>query len=255
MDLNGTAAIVTGGASGLGEATVRALAAAGALVTIIDIQDDKGEKVAGDVGGGTRFVHCDVTDGEQVAQAVALSVEDGPLRVCINCAGIGWAERTVNREGVPANIDAFRNVLDVNVAGTYQVLSHAAGAIGQTEPLADGLRGVIVNTSSVAAFEGQIGQAAYAASKGAVAGLTVPVARDLSSIGVRLCTIAPGIVDTPMLAGVTEDMRVALAASVPFPKRIGEPSEFSKLVMSIIENDYLNGEIIRLDGLLRMQPR
>ena len=255
MDVDGTAAIVTGGASGLGEATARALAAKGASVTIADLQDDKGESLVGELGGGARYVHCDVTDADQVATAVGLAGEDAPLRVCVNCAGIGWAERTINRDGQPANIEAFRTVLEINVVGTYQMLGHAAGAMSRTEPLEHGERGVIVNTASVAAFEGQIGQAAYSASKGAIAGLTVPVARDLSSIGVRLCTIAPGILNTPMLAGVTDEVRANLAAGVPFPKRIGEPAEFGQLVLSIVDNGYLNGEVIRLDGLLRMQPK
>lgn len=255
MDVNRTAAVVTGGASGLGAATVRALASAGAEVTILDLQEDKADALIADVGSGAMFVRTDVTDPDQVAEAIGLASEGAPLRVTVNCAGIGTAARTLDREGHPASLDSFRKVIEVNLIGTFNVLSQAAAVMAKTDPLDYDERGVIVNTASVAAFEGQVGQAAYSASKGGVVGLTVPVARDLARNGIRVCTIAPGIIDTPLLGGLNEEFREALAAGVPFPQRLGTPEDYASLVMEIVRNGYLNGEVIRLDGALRMQPR
>lgn len=252
MELTGTAAIVTGAASGLGAAAARELAGAGARVVGLDLPP---AVEAAPTVDGVRLVPTDVTDGAQVRAAVDTAVASGaPLRVVVNCAGIGPSARTVGRSG-PHDLDLFRRVVEVNLVGTFTVLSLAAAAIAETEPLADGLRGVAVNTASVAAFEGQIGQVAYAASKGGVVGLTLPAARDLAGVGIRVCTIAPGIVDTPMLASVSEEYRVGLAAGVPFPKRLAAPAEYARLVRMIVEHDYLNGETIRMDGALRMAPR
>jgi NAD(P)-dependent dehydrogenase (short-subunit alcohol dehydrogenase family) len=253
MDVAGSSAIVTGGASGLGAATVRALAAAGASVTILDLQEAAGHDLADQLGDGTLFVRTDVTSEEQVATAVEAA--EGPLRVAVNCAGIGTAGRTIGRDGSPASLDAFRTVIEVNLVGTFNVIARAASAMATTDPLEHGERGVIINTASIAAFEGQVGQAAYAASKGGIVGLTLPVARDLSPVGIRVNTIAPGIIDTPLLAGLNEDFREALAAGVPFPKRLGTPEDYASLAMEIVHNGYLNGETIRMDGALRMAPR
>ena len=253
MDIAGTSAIVTGGASGLGAATVRALTAAGASVVILDLQEEAGHDLADALGDGTLFVRTDVTSEEQVATAV--DTAEGPLRVAVNCAGIGSAGRTIGRDGSPASLDAFRTVIEVNLVGTFNVIARAASAMARTEPLEHGERGVIVNTASIAAFDGQIGQAAYSASKGGIVGLTLPVARDLSSVGIRVNTIAPGIIDTNLLAGLPEEAIAQLEAGVPFPKRLGRPEEYASLVMEIVRNGYLNGETIRMDGALRMGPR
>jgi NAD(P)-dependent dehydrogenase (short-subunit alcohol dehydrogenase family) len=250
------AALVTGGASGLGEATTRALAARGAAVTIVDLQEDRGQALAAELGGHTTFVRTDVTDETSVQAAVADATgKDRPLRIAVNCAGIGWAQRTVGRDGTPHDLGAFTRTVMVNLVGTFNVLRLAAAAMATTEPGDEGERGVIVNTASIAAYDGQIGQVAYAASKGGIVGLTLPAARDLASAGVRVCTIAPGLVDTPLLAGLPEDARTALAAGIPFPKRLGRPDDFAQLALSVIEHGYLNGEVIRMDGALRMAPR
>jgi NAD(P)-dependent dehydrogenase (short-subunit alcohol dehydrogenase family) len=252
MQITGTAAIITGGASGLGAATAAALAARGAKVFALDLPNAV-EKA--DVVEGVTYVPADVTDAEQVQAGVdAAASAGGPLRVVVNCAGVGWAGRVLGKQG-PHDLELFRKVVEVNLIGTFNVLRLAAAAIAQTEPLEGGARGVVVNTASVAAYDGQIGQAAYAASKSGVVGLTLPAARDLSSVGIRVATIAPGIIDTPMLAGVTEDFRAGLAAGIPFPKRLGRPDEYAQLAVAIIEHDYLNGEVIRMDGALRMAPR
>src|SRR5688572_2487913 len=255
MQITGAAALVTGGASGLGEATVRRLAAAGADVTILDRNADLGEQLAKELGGATKFVAADVTKPEEVAEAVALAGESNPLRIAVNCAGVGIAMRTIAKDGTPHDIGAFRFVIDVNLIGTFNVMAHAAGAISKAEPLDDNERGVIVNTASIAAFDGQIGQLAYSASKGAVVGMTLPVARDLGKLGIRVCTLCPGTMDTPLLAALPEPARRTLAESIPFPSRLGLPSEFAKLALHVIDNDYLNGEAIRLDGALRMPLR
>lgn len=252
MELTSTAAIVTGGASGLGGATAAALAAKGAHVFALDLP--AAIENAGHPDNVT-YLEADVTDGEQVQAAVATaSSAGGPLRTVVNCAGIGPSARILSKKGTH-DLNLFRKVIEVNLIGTFNVTTLAAEAIAKTEPLADDARGVIVNTASVAAFDGQIGQAAYAASKGGVVGLTLPAARDLASIGVRVVTIAPGIIDTPMLATVSEEFRATLAAGIPFPKRLGRPDEFAQLAVDIVEHDYLNGEVIRLDGSLRMAPR
>ena len=250
------AAVVTGGASGLGEATTRALAARGAAVTILDLQEDRGQALAAELGGDTTFVRTDVTDGPSVEAAIAAATGKGrPLRIAVNCAGIGTAQRTVGRDGSPHELEPFVRTVMVNLVGTFNVLRVAAAAMAGTEPGEDGERGVIVNTASIAAFDGQIGQIAYAASKGGVVGLTLPAARDLSSVGVRVCTIAPGLVDTPMLAGLPEEARSSLAAGIPFPKRLASPRDYAELALDIVEHGYLNGEVIRMDGALRMAPR
>jgi NAD(P)-dependent dehydrogenase (short-subunit alcohol dehydrogenase family) len=252
MQITDTAAIVTGGASGLGGATARALAARGARVFALDLPTavEKADPV-----DNVTYVPADVTDPEAVQSAVdTATASDAPLRVAVNCAGVGWAGRIVGKQG-PHDLDIFRKVIEVNLLGTFNVLRLAAAAMSATEPLDHGHRGVVINTASIAAYDGQIGQAAYAASKGGVVGLTLSAARDLASFGIRVMTIAPGIIDTPMLAGVTEEFRAGLAAGVPFPKRLGQPTEYANLALSIIDQDYLNGEVIRLDGALRMAPR
>ena len=249
MELTGVNALVAGGASGLGAATARELAAAGARVTVADLNEDQGAVVAAEVGGS--FVRCDVTDEASVGAAVEAA---GAPRIAVNCAGIGWAQRTAHRRGVHP-LEPFRRVVEVNLVGTFNVLRLAATAMAATEPGEDGERGVVVNTASIAAYDGQIGQIAYAASKGGVVGMTLPAARDLSSVGVRVCTIAPGLVDTPMMAGLPEEARNNLAAGIPFPKRLAQPADYAQLALGIIEHGYLNGEVIRMDGALRMAPR
>lgn len=254
MQVEGCAAIVTGGASGLGAATVRRLAEAGAGVVIVDVQDDKGEALAGDTGGA--FVHADVTSEAEMQAAVAVAAEMAPLRILVNCAGIGPPARTVNRDGTPHSLHSFQAVIAVNLVGTFNAIRLAAAAMAATDPLDEaGSRGAIVNTASVAAFDGQIGQAAYSASKGGIVGMTLPVARDLAAVGIRVNTIAPGIIDTPLLAGLPEPARVSLGEQVLFPKRLGRPEEFAALAYHLITNDYLNGETIRMDGGIRMAPK
>jgi NAD(P)-dependent dehydrogenase (short-subunit alcohol dehydrogenase family) len=255
MDLNGVAALVTGGASGLGEATVRRLTEAGAHCTIVDRNAERGEALAAELGGRTSFAQADVTSSEQVGAAIAKAEQAGALRVVVNCAGIGWAERTLNRDGTPHGLEAFQTVVSVNLVGTFNVLRLGAQAMAKSEPGEDGERGVVVNTASVAAFEGQIGQIAYSASKGGIAGMTVPAARDLSVLGIRVLTIAPGLMDTPLFALLPEEARRALGDSVPFPRRLGLPEEYAALVEHLCRNRYLNGETIRLDGALRMAPK
>jgi len=253
MQLDDTSAIVTGGASGMGEATARRLAAAGATVVILDRDANKGDKIASDLGG--RFVQADVTSEEQVRAGVAAATEVGPLRACVHCAGIGWAERTLNRAGAPHSLDTFRTVLEVNLIGTFNVLRLAAEGMSANEPDADGERGVIVNTASIAAYDGQIGQAAYSASKGGVVALTLTAARDLAAVGIRVCTIAPGLIDTPLLGTLPDEARNALAQSVLFPKRLGVPDDYASLALEIVRNHYLNGEVIRMDAGIRMPPK
>jgi NAD(P)-dependent dehydrogenase (short-subunit alcohol dehydrogenase family) len=255
MDIQGAAALVTGGASGLGEATVRRLAKGGADVTILDKNADKGEALAKELGGGAKFVSCDVTDADEVSEAVAMAGESAPLRIAVNCAGLGAAMRTINRDGSPHDFDVFKFVVNVNLIGTFNVIRLAASAISKTEPLANGERGAIVNTASVAAFDGQIGQIAYSASKGGIVGMTLPAARDLASLKIRVNTIAPGLFLTPLLMGLNEEARKSLGAQVPHPARLGDASEYGNLAVHIVENPMLNGETIRLDGAIRMAPR
>jgi NAD(P)-dependent dehydrogenase (short-subunit alcohol dehydrogenase family) len=256
MRIEGTAALVTGGASGLGEATARELARRGARVTLLDLPRSRGAEVAEDVGARARFAPADVASEEQVDAAVQGAVEAfGPLGVLVNCAGIGSATRTVGKDGEPFPLDAFRRTIEVNLIGSFNCIRLAAAKMIANEPDAGGERGVVVNTASIAAFEGQIGQAAYSASKGGVVGMTLPIARDLSRHGVRVCTIAPGLFDTPLLALLPAEAREALGRTIPFPPRLGDPSEFAALACHIVENRMLNGEVIRLDGALRMQPR
>ncbi|GGT32979.1 SDR family NAD(P)-dependent oxidoreductase [Nonomuraea spiralis] len=257
MDVNGSAAIISGGASGLGEATARELARAGATVVIADLNEERGKAVADELGGV--FVKTDVSDDDQVQAAVDAAVATGkPLRVVVNSAGIGWAERTVNREGKPHNPATYRKVIEVNLIGTFNLMRIAAAAIAATEPVdADGQRGVVINTASVAALEGQTGQLAYSASKGGIVGMTVPAARDLAAIGVRVNTICPGIIDTPIygFSGNAEEFKAKLVAPVVFPKRMGRADEFAHLVHSLVQNDYMNAEVVRFDGGIRFQPK
>ncbi|MEV4728445.1 SDR family NAD(P)-dependent oxidoreductase [Saccharopolyspora sp. NPDC049426] len=252
MQITDTAAIVTGGASGLGAATARALAGRGAKVFAVDLP---GAIEKAPIVDGITYTAADVTDADQVQTAVDQAAGSGnPLRIVVNCAGIGPSARIAGRKGVH-DLDLFRKVLEINLLGSFNVMRLAAAAIGETEADQHGQRGVVINTASVAAYDGQIGQAAYAASKGGVASLTLPAARDLSSSGIRVMTIAPGIVDTPMLATVSDEFRQGLADGVPFPKRLGTPEDYAQLALNIVEHDYLNGEVIRMDGALRMAPR
>lgn len=255
MDLNNTVALVTGGASGLGEATVRRLHAAGAHVVIVDLNQEKGQALVAELGTRASYAAANVADGAQVTAAVAQATAIGPLRVAVSCAGIGPAAKVVGRDGSPHDLELYRKVIEVNLIGTFNVMRVAAAAMAKNEPTASGERGVIVNTASVAAFDGQIGQIAYAASKGGVVGMTLPAARDLMQLGIRVMTIAPGTFDTPLLAGMPDNVREALAANIPFPRRLGQPAEYGELVEAIVRNAYLNGEVIRLDGALRMPPR
>lgn len=251
MQLSNSTAIVTGGASGLGEATARYFASQGAKVTLLDRDDTRGPDVAAEIGG--HFVRTDVTDEASVSAAIAYAIgKMGRIDVAINCAGIALAIKTVGRDGAHP-LDAFRRTIDINLVGTFNVARLAAEAMARNTPDEDGARGVIINTASVAAFDGQKGQVAYAASKGGVVGATLPMARDLAQSGIRVMTIAPGIFKTPMLASLPEDVQAALAADVPNPARLGDPAEYGRLAAFIVEMGYLNGEVIRLDGALRMR--
>ncbi len=253
MDIQGSGALVVGGASGLGEATARRLAEQGAALTIADINADRGNQLADELGA--TFVQVDVREEEQVQAAVdAAAQADGGLRIAVTCAGTGWAQKTANTKG-PHPLEPFKIILDINLIGTFNVLRLAAAAMIGNEPNADGERGVLINTASVAAFDGQIGQVAYSASKGGVVGMTLPVARDLSQYGIRVCTIAPGLFDTQLLAALPEEARDSLGKSIPFPPRLGRPSEYAQLAEQIVANPMLNGETIRLDGAIRMAPR
>jgi len=255
MDLKASTLIVTGGASGLGAGTARTLHAAGANVVIADLQADKGEALARELGAKARFVKCDVTSEADGRAAVEAAVKGfGGLQGLVNCAGIAIGEKTIGKEG-PHALASFAKVVTVNLIGTFNMIRLAADAMAKGRPNAGGERGVIVNTASVAAFDGQIGQAAYAASKGGVVGMTLPVARDLARSGIRVCTIAPGIFLTPMLEGMPKEVQDSLGQQVPFPSRLGRPDEYAALVRHIAENEMLNGEVIRLDGAIRMAPK
>jgi NAD(P)-dependent dehydrogenase (short-subunit alcohol dehydrogenase family) len=251
MRIDGSSAIVTGGASGLGLATATELAKAGAQVVILDLPSSAGEQRAQEISG--RFAPADVTDEAAVQQAVDAAVALAPLRIVVNCAGIGTPGRVIGKQGV-LPLGAFEQVIRVNLIGTFNVIRLAAAAMVQTEPV-DGERGVMVNTASVAAYDGQIGQAAYSASKGGIVGMTLPIARDFADKLIRVCTIAPGLMDTPLLAGLPQPARDSLSKQVPHPARLGDPSEYAALARQIVENGYLNGEVIRLDGAIRMAPR
>ncbi len=252
MVIEDSTAIVVGGASGLGEATVRALHERGAKITIADVNADKGAGLAAELG--LEFVSCDVRDEGQVEAAVAAAAAGGPLRIAICCAGTGWAQKVASSKG-PHPLLPFETIISINLIGTFNVLRYAATAMIATDPLEDGERGVCVNTASIAAFDGQVGQIAYSASKGGVVGITLPAARDLSQYGIRVNTIAPGLFDTPLLGALPEEARQKLGAGVPYPQRLGAPSEYAALACHIVENRMLNGETIRLDGALRMPPR
>ncbi|MEI7784668.1 MAG: 3-hydroxyacyl-CoA dehydrogenase [Betaproteobacteria bacterium] len=252
MNISGQVFIVTGGASGLGEGTARMLVAAGGQVVIADMQEAKGQALAQELGAS--FVRCDVSQEGDAKAVVERACALGPLMGLVNCAGIAPAEKTVGKTG-PHSLEVFSRVVQVNLIGTFNMTRLAAQAMSANEPQASGERGVIINTASVAAFDGQIGQAAYSASKAGVAGMTLPLARDLSRHGIRVMTIAPGIFATPMVAGMPEPLQASLAAAVPFPSRLGQPADFAKLVRQIIDNDMLNGEVIRIDGAIRMPPR
>jgi NAD(P)-dependent dehydrogenase (short-subunit alcohol dehydrogenase family) len=253
MQIQGSSALVTGGASGLGLATARALAAAGAVVTILDLPSSPGADIAAELDGV--FVGGDVTSAEDAAAAVAAAQSRAPLRVVVNCAGIAPPAKVLDRDGNPAVLADFERIVRINLVGTFNVLSQASAVIAKNDPTESGDRGVIVNTASVAAFDGQIGQPAYAASKGGVHAMTLPVARELARHGIRVCTIAPGIMETPMLMGLPQAAQDSLGQQVPFPSRLGRPEEYASLVQQIIENGYLNGETIRLDGAIRMAPK
>ncbi len=252
MEIAGRVFIVTGGASGLGEGTARMLAAQGGKVVVADMQADKGAAVTADIGGA--FVKCDVSSEADGQAVVAQAVSMGKLVGLVNCAGIAPAEKTVGKNG-PHGLGAFSKTIMVNLVGSFNMIRLAADAMCKNEPEATGERGVLISTASVAAYDGQIGQAAYAASKGGVVGMTLPIARDLARNGIRNMTIAPGIFGTPMLFGMPQEVQDALAAGVPFPSRLGTPTDYSKLVRHILENDMLNGEVIRLDGAIRLAPR
>lgn len=249
MRLEGNVFLVTGVASGLGAAVAAAFSAAGAHVVGVDLKAPPSP-----LPNGVVFVQADVCDAQQMAQVIATAVALGPLRGAVHCAGIAPASRVVGREG-PHDLDLFRKVIEVNLVGSFNLARLAADAMAKNDPLADGERGVIVMTASVAAFDGQIGQAAYTASKAGVAGMTLPIARELARFGVRVATIAPGIMQTPMMAGMPQEVQDALGASVPFPPRLGRPDEYAALARHIVENVYLNGEVIRLDGAIRLAPR
>lgn len=253
MQISGQGALITGGASGLGLATARRLADAGAHVTIVDLPASQGADIAEELGG--LFVPADVTSVDEVHDAVARAQQAAPLRIVVNCAGIAPPAKVLDRDGNPAALADFERVVRINLIGTFNVLSQASAVIAKNEADGDGGRGVIVDTASVAAFDGQIGQAAYSASKGGVHAMTLPVARELARHGIRVVTIAPGIMETPMLLGLPQAAQDSLGQQVPFPSRLGRPDEYAALVQQIVENDYLNGETIRLDGAIRMAPK
>lgn len=258
MDINGASAIVTGGASGIGAATARQLAARGAKVVVADLQAEKGEALAKEIGGS--FASVDVTNTDQIIAAVNAATELGPLRVLVNSAGIGWAQRTIGKDGEfdsAHNLDLYRKVLDINLVGTFDCIRIAATAMSRNEPTETGERGAIVNMTSVAAFDGQIGQAAYSSSKGGVVGLTLPVARDLSAVGIRVNTVAPGLIDTPIYGEGpdSEAFKAKLGESVLFPRRLGAPDELASMVLELVTNSYMNAEVVRVDGGIRMPPK
>lgn len=254
MNVKGLSAVVTGGGSGLGEATASALTEQGVKVALLDLNEAAANDVAGRIGAVA--VKCNVSSAESVEAALAAAEEhNGAARICVNCAGIADAGRIVGRNG-PLPLEAFDKVIQVNLVGSFNVMRLAAARMTELDPLDEvGERGMIINTASVAAFEGQVGQAAYSASKGGIAALTLPAAREFAQFGVRVCTIAPGVMDTPMVGGMTEEVRDSLAASVPFPKRLGTAEEYASLALHLLQNQFMNGEVVRMDGAIRMQPR
>jgi NAD(P)-dependent dehydrogenase (short-subunit alcohol dehydrogenase family) len=255
MEISDKTALVTGGASGLGAATVRAIAAAGGKAVILDLNEQLGRALATELGERARYVRADVADPGEVEQGVKTATDAfGSLHICVNCAGIGDPQKVVGKDG-PADLARYTKVIRVNLIGTFNVTRLAGWAMSRNQPNADGERGVVICTASVAAFDGQMGQSAYSASKGGIVGMTLPMARDMASIGIRVMTIAPGLFDTPLLAALPEDVKTSLGAMVPFPKRLGKPAEYAMLAKQIIENPMLNGEVIRLDGAIRMAPR
>jgi NAD(P)-dependent dehydrogenase (short-subunit alcohol dehydrogenase family) len=254
MDISGKVFIVTGGASGLGEGSVRMFAREGGKVVVADVQADKGEALAKELGAGAAFVRCDVTQEADAKSVVAKAASMGKLMGLVNCAGVGPAAKTVGKDGAHP-LDLFTRVITINLIGSFNMIRLAAEAMAKNQPEPTGERGVMISTASVAAYDGQIGQAAYSASKGGIVGMTLPIARDLARNGIRNMTIAPGIFGTPMLFGMPQEVQDALAASVPFPSRLGTPEDYAKLARHIIENDMLNGEVIRLDGAIRLAPR
>lgn len=254
MQIRDSVCVVSGGSSGLGAATARLIVARGGRVVLADVNREAGAALAAELGERARFVATDVTRAESVRECFAVATAMGPLRGLVNCAGVAPAEKVVGREGAHA-LESFARTLEINLLGSFNMLRLAAQAMGESEPEADGERGVIVNTASVAAFDGQIGQAAYAASKGGVVAMTLPVARELSRYGIRVMCIAPGIMETPMLLGMPAEVQASLGQMVPFPARLGRPAEFAALVEHIFANPYLNGEVIRLDGAIRMAAR
>jgi NAD(P)-dependent dehydrogenase (short-subunit alcohol dehydrogenase family) len=255
MNLKDAVAVITGGGSGLGEATAREFADRGARIVVLDLPNSPGARVAESLGDKATFAAADVVAGDAVAEAIAAAITRfGTVHIAVNCAGIGRAQRTISKEG-PHSLELFSKVVQVNLVGTFNMIRLAANQMAKNSPNSEGERGVIINTASIAAFDGQIGQAAYSASKGGVVGMTLPIARDLASVGIRVCTIAPGTFDTPMLALLPENARKALGAQIPFPSRLGRAAEYAGLARHIVENSMLNGETIRLDGALRMAPR
>jgi 3-hydroxyacyl-CoA dehydrogenase / 3-hydroxy-2-methylbutyryl-CoA dehydrogenase len=255
MDIQNVVAVVTGGASGLGEATVKRLVEQGGKAVIFDFAEEKGQRLAEELGEAVIYEKVDVTDGASVQSALEKTIDHfGKVNVLVNCAGIAIAKKTIGKKG-PHDLESFSKVIQVNLIGTFNTIRLASEKMAINEPNAHGERGVIINTASIAAFEGQIGQAAYSASKGGVVGMTLPIARDLASLGIRVMTIAPGLFETPLFASLPEQAREALGKMTPFPSRLGQPREYAQLVHSIIENPMLNGEVIRLDGAIRMQPR
>lgn len=256
MEIKGLGAVVTGGGSGLGEATSRAFAAKGAQVAILDLAKSKGVAIAKELGGKSFFVETDVTSGEQVAAAIDTAVASfGAIHVVVNCAGIGTPGKVLGKDNIPLELETFRRVIEINLIGTFNVIRLAAAKMVKNEPNSEGERGVFINTASVAAYDGQIGQPAYAASKGGVVSMTLPIAREFAREGIRCVTIAPGLFETPMLMGLSESARKSLGASVPFPARLGRPDEYASLACYIVETAMLNGETIRFDGAIRMAPR
>lgn len=253
MQITGRGALITGGASGLGLATARRLASAGAHVTIVDLERTKGTEIAEQLG--VEFVAADVTSADDVERAVAAAQAEAPLRIVVNCAGIAPAAKAIDRDGNPLPLADFERVIRINLIGTFNVVAQASATIARNSRRADETAGVIINTASVAAFDGQIGQPAYAASKGGVHAMTLPLAREFARYGIRVCTIAPGIMETPMLTALPQSAQDSLGQQVPFPARLGNPDEYAALAQQIVENDYLNGETIRLDGAIRMAPR